>query len=143
MDPVTVPLPMLMIFAAVSEPLSAVRFRSACRAHTSCVNEFLGPMIDLPAGASSIFVNVKPLVLRSGNRRRRQTDFVFYPSTVIGELELRTIHAVELPQHPDEIGLSAKQFSDDNSRALAQRRPAQIFTGEHALAFHKFLVKFR
>jgi hypothetical protein len=62
-----------------SEPLSAVRFRSACRAHASCVNELLGPMINLPAVASSIFVNVKPLVLRSGNRRRRQTDFVFYP----------------------------------------------------------------
>src|SRR5437762_1210652 len=100
-------------------------------------------MINLPAVASSIFVNVKPSLLRSGNRRRRQTDFVCYPPTVIGEVELRTIHAVELPQHPDEIGLSAKQFSDDNSRALAQRRPAQIFTGEHALAFHKFLVKFR
>ena len=33
----------------VSEPLSAVRFRSAFRAHASCVNEFLGPMINLPA----------------------------------------------------------------------------------------------
>lgn len=126
----------------VSEPLSAVRFRSACRVHASCVNELLRPMINLPAVASSIFVNVKPLVLRSGNRRRWQTDFVFYPPTVIGELELGTIHAVELPQHPDEIGLSAKQFPDDNSRALAQRGPAQILTGEHALAFHKFLVKF-
>jgi hypothetical protein len=52
-------------------------------------------MINLPAVASSIFVNVKPPVLRSGNRRRRQTDFVFYPPTVIGELELRTRHAVE------------------------------------------------
>src|SRR5213079_3576689 len=92
-------------------------------------------MINLPAVASSIFVNVKPPLLRSGNRRRRQTDFVFYPPTVIGELELRTIHVVELPQHPDEIGLSAKQFPDDNSRALAQRRPAKVFTGEHALAF--------
>src|SRR5438552_14399853 len=99
-------------------------------------------MINLPAGASSILVNVKASVPRSGNRRRRQTDFVFYPPTLIGELELRTIHAVELPQHPDEVGLSAKQFPGNNSRALVQRRPAQIFTGEHALAFHKFRVKF-
>src|SRR5438105_15764089 len=106
MDPVTVPLPMLMIFAAVSEPLSAVRFRSACRAHASCVNECLGPMINLPAVASSIFVNVKPLVLRSGNRRRRQTDFVFYPPRVIGELEFRRIQVGELPQHRDDVGLS-------------------------------------
>ena len=126
-----------------AQTIPSAHVRSACGAHASCVNEFFGPMINLPAVAPSIFVNVKPPVLHGGNRRWRQTDFVFYPPTVIGELELRTIHAVELPQHPDEIGLSAKQFPDDNSRALAQRRPAQIFTGQHALAFHKFLVKFR
>src|SRR5207302_10259934 len=97
----------------------------------------------LPAAAYWLLGNVTPRALRSGDGRPRQNDFVFYPPSVIGELELRTIHAVDLPQHPDQIGLSATQFPDDNSRALAQRRPAQIFTSEHALAFLKFLVKFR
>src|SRR4029077_15516284 len=73
------------------------RIRSAGRAHASCVNEFLGPMINLTTAASSIFVNVKPAVLQSCNRRGRQTDFVFYLPTVIGDLELRIIHAVKLP----------------------------------------------
>src|SRR5438128_11158212 len=100
-------------------------------------------MINLPAVASSIFVNVKPPLLRSGNRRRRQTDFVFYPPTVIGELELRTIHVVELPQHPDEIGLSAKHFPIATSRPLPHRRQPKILPASHPRPFQSSLLNFR
>ena len=77
-------------------------------AHACGVNEFFGVMIDLPAAAPAIFVNVKRAARNSGNGWRRRVDFVLYRLTMIGELEFWVIYAVELPNHPEEIRLSAK-----------------------------------
>src|SRR5204863_7471126 len=77
-------------------------------AHARSVNKLFRVMIDLPAAAPPILMNVKRVSLHGGDGRRRQVNFVFHRLTVICELQLRMIDAVELPKHPDEIGLSAK-----------------------------------
>src|SRR5437762_13390639 len=100
-------------------------------------------MIDLPAAAPSILVNVKRASLDGGNRGRWQADFIFYWLTVIGQLKFWVIYAVELPEHTDEIGLTPKQLADNYTRALAQRRPAQVLVGENPLCIDEFFVKFR
>ena len=98
-------------------------------------------MIDLPSFASTARVNVKPVSLNGGSRWRRQIDFVFYRLPVIGKLQVRAIDAVEFPDHSKEICLSTKQVSHNDSCALPQRRPAQMFLGEHELRLDELFVK--
>jgi hypothetical protein len=62
---------------------------------------------------------------------------------VIGKLQVGAIDTVKLPNHSKEICLSTKQVSHNDSGTLPQRRPAQMFVGEHALRLDEFLVKFR
>ena len=100
-------------------------------------------MVDLSSAAPTIFVNVKRASLHGSNGRRWQADFIFHRLTVIGQLELPVIYAVELPKHSDKIGLTAKQLADNDTRAIAQRRPAQVLAGKHALRIDEFFVKFR
>src|SRR5262249_3563004 len=100
-------------------------------------------MVDLSAAAASILMNVERAALHAGNRRRRQVDFVFHRLTVIGELKLRMIDAVEFPEHSDEIGLPAKHLPDNDTCAVAQRLPSKMLAGEDALSFYKLLVEFR
>ena len=100
-------------------------------------------MIDLTSASPAIFVNVHRASLNAGNERRRRADFVFYRLTVIGELEFRVIYAVEFPKHSDKIGLSAKQLPDNDACAVAQRLPAEMLVGKHALGLDKLLVKLR
>src|SRR4030095_532167 len=116
---------------------------SASRAHACCVNKFFRVMVDLPSAAPSIFVNVKRASLHGSNRRRRQTDFVFHRLTMIGELKLRMINAVEFPKHPDEIGLTAKQLAHNDARTVSKSFPSKMFTGKDALGFDKLLVNCR
>jgi hypothetical protein len=100
-------------------------------------------VIDLPAGAPSIFMDVKRTALHGSNGRRWQADFIFYWLTVIGQLEFRVIYAVELSKHSDKIGLTAKQLADNDTRAVSQRLPAEMLAGKHALRLDEFFVKFR
>src|SRR5215467_2623258 len=103
-------------------------------AHARCVREFFREMIDLSAASSTALMDVQRAWFNFGHRRRRQTDFVFYRLPVIGQLQLGMINAVNLPKHSEEIGLPANQASHNDSRALAQRGPAKVFAGEHALS---------
>ena len=96
-------------------------------------------MIDLPSAASTARVNVKFVSLNRGNRWRRQIDFVFYRLPVIGKLQVGAINAVKFPDHSEEICLSAKQVSHNDSCALPQPLPAQMFAGEHALRLDELL----
>src|SRR5215208_1106247 len=100
-------------------------------------------MIDLPSFASTAGVNVKAISLNCGCRRRRQIDFVFYRLPVIGKLQVGAIDAVKVPDHSEEICLSTQQVSRNDSCALPQTLPAQMFAGKHALRLDKLLVKFR
>src|SRR5206468_6393733 len=112
-------------------------------AHARCVDGFLGVMIDLPSFASAARVNVKPVSLNCGSRWRGQIDFVFYRLPVIGKLQVGAIDTVKFPNHPKEICLSTKQVSHNDSSALPQPLPSQMFAGEHALRLDEFLVKLR
>jgi hypothetical protein len=76
-------------------------------------------MIDLTSAASAICVNVHRASLHAGNGRRWQIDFVFHRLTVIRKLKFWIVHAVELPEHSDEIGLPAQQLADNDTRAVA------------------------
>src|SRR5262245_62531018 len=98
-------------------------------------------MIDLSSAASTTRVNVKFFPLHGGSRWRRQIDFVFYRLPVIGKLEVGAIDAIKFPNHSQEICLSAKQVTHNDSRALSYRRPAQMFAGEYALRLDKLFVK--
>ena len=98
-----------------------------CGAHARCIDEFFCVMIDLPSGASTVRVNVKLVSINGGSRWRREIDFVFYRLLVIGKLQVRAINAVKFPNHSHEICLSTKQVSHNDSCALPQRRPAQMF----------------
>src|SRR5215470_4513886 len=117
------------------------RSRSLGDAHARGVNKIFRMMIDLPAAAPSIFMDVKSASLNGGNRRRWQVDFVFHRLTMIGKLEFGIVHAVELPNHSDKISLPPKQFANNETCALAHRRPAQMFVREHALRFDQLFVK--
>src|SRR5437660_12200138 len=83
--------------------------------------------IDLPAAASTTLVNVKRVSFDCGSRWRRQTDLVLRWLAMIGELQVGAIDAVKLPNHSQEIGLSAKQVPHNDSRALSQPLPAKMF----------------
>src|SRR5262245_26433636 len=98
-------------------------------------------MIDLASFASTARVNVKFVSLNCGSRRRRQIDFVFYRLLMIGKLQVGPIDAVKFPDHSQEICLSTKQVSHNDSCALADRRPAQMFAGQDALRLDELLVK--
>src|SRR4029450_6412603 len=98
-------------------------------------------MIDLPSAASTAGVNVKLVSVNGGRRGRWEIDFVFYRLSVIGKLQVRAINAVKFPNHSQEICLSTKQVSDNNSRALPQPLPAEMFAGENALGFDQLFVK--
>ena len=50
---------------------------------------------------------------------------------------------LSVADHSKEICLSTKQVSHNDSCALPQRRPAQMFVGEHALRIDELLVKLR
>jgi hypothetical protein len=100
-------------------------------------------MVDLPAAASLIFVNVKRASLHGGDGRRREVNFVFHRLTVICELQLRMINAVKLPKHTEEIGLTAKQLPDNDARTVSKGSPSKMFTGKDALSFDKLLIKLR
>src|SRR5690349_14544761 len=104
-------------------------------AHARGVDEFFRMMIDLPSAAPTIRVNVKRASLDRRSRWRRQADFIFHRLVVIGELQIGAIDAVKFPNHSQEICLPAKQSSHDDSRALAQPRPAKMLPGEDALGF--------
>src|SRR4029450_6560926 len=97
----------------------------------------------LPSFASTARVNVKPVSLNCGSRWRRKIDFVFYRLPVIGKLQVGAIDAVEFPNHSQKICLSTKQVSHNDSCALPQPLPSQMFAGEHALRLDKLLVKLR
>ena len=58
-------------------------------------------------------------------------------------MEFRVVYAVELPKHPDKIGLTTKQLAGNDTRAIAQRGPAQVLARKHALRIDEFFVKFR
>src|SRR6516162_7685166 len=98
-------------------------------------------MIDLPSAASTAGVNVKLVSINGGSRWRREIDFVFYRLLVIGKLQVRAINAVKFPNHSHEICLSTKQVSHNDSCALPQRFPSQVFAGEYPLSLDEFLVK--
>ena len=100
-------------------------------------------MIDLPSFASTARVNVEFVSLNCDSRRRRQIDFVFYRLPVIGKLQVGAIDAVKFPDHSQEICLSTKQVSHNDSCALPQPLPAQMFTREHELRLDELCVKFR
>jgi len=70
------------------------------------INKLFRVMIDLPTAASPILVNVKRVSLHGGDGGGGRLISLFHRLTVICELQLRMIDAVELPKHPDEIGLS-------------------------------------
>ena len=96
-------------------------------AHASSVDEFFCVMIDLPSAAATVRMNVKIVRLNGGGRRRGKIDFIFYRLPVIGKLQVRTIDAVEFPNHSQEIRLATKQVPHNNVRALPHRSPAQMF----------------
>src|SRR5215831_15639208 len=98
-------------------------------------------MIDLPSAASAACVNVKFASLNRGSGWRRQIDFVFNRLSVIGKLQVGAIDTVKFPNHSQEICLSTKQVSHNDSCALPQRRPAQMFAGEDALSLDELRVK--
>src|SRR5216110_1421574 len=100
-------------------------------------------MIDLPAAPSTTLVDVKRASLDRGSRWRRQTDFVLHWLPVIGELQVGAIDTVKFPDHSQEIRLPPKQVSHNDCCALAQPRPAKMFSREHALGLDEFVVKFR
>src|SRR5262249_39119313 len=100
-------------------------------------------MIDLASAASTARVNIKFVSLHGGSRWRRQINLIFYRLVMIGKLQIGAIDAVKFPDHSQEICLSTKQLSHNDSRALSQRCPAQMFEGEHALRFDELLVKLR
>ena len=100
-------------------------------------------MIDLSAAASPIVVNVKRASLHRGDRRGWEVNFVFHRLVMIRELKLRMIDTVELPEHPDEIGLAAKHLSDNDAGAVAQSLPSKMLAGEDALSLDKLFVEFR
>src|SRR5215472_6532355 len=112
-------------------------------AHARRVDEFFRVMINLSSFASTARVNVKRVPLNCGSRWGRQIDFVFYRLSVIGKLQVGAIHAVKFPNHSQEICLSTKQVSDNDSRALPQSLPAQVFAGEYPLSLDEFGVKLR
>src|SRR5215510_5005301 len=87
---------------------SFARRRSIADAHAGCVNKFFRMMINLTSGTPAIFVNVHRASLHAGDRRWWQVDFVFHRLTMIRELQLRMIDAVEFPKHSNEIGLTTK-----------------------------------
>src|SRR4029453_14433712 len=100
-------------------------------------------MIDLPSFASTACVNVKPVSLNCGSGWRRQIDFVFYRLPVISKLQVGAIDAVKFPNHSQKICLPTKQVSHNDSRALPQPLPAQMFAGEHALSLNELFLKLR
>ena len=100
-------------------------------------------MIDLPSASSTAGVNVKLVRCNCGSRWRRQIDFVFYRLSVIGKLQVGAINAVKFPNHSQEICLSTKQVSHNDSCALPQSLPAQVFAGEYPLSLNEFRVKLR
>src|SRR5262245_6818586 len=114
-----------------------------CGAHARCIDEFFCVMIDLPSGASTVRVNVKLVPVNVGSRWGWQIDFVFYRLLMIGQLQVGPIDTVKFPNHSQEICLSTKQLSDDDSGALPQRRPSQMFEGEDSLRLDELLVKVR
>ena len=110
-------------------------------AHARRVDEVFRVMINLSSFASTVRVNVKRVPLNCGSRWRRQIDFVFYWLPVIGKLQVGAIDAVKFPNHSEEICLSTKQMSHNDSCALPQTLPAKMFAGEHALRLDEFLIK--
>jgi hypothetical protein len=60
-----------------------------------------------------------------------------------GKLQVGPIDAVKFPNHSQKICLSTKQLSHNDSCALPQSLPAQMFTGEHALRLDELFVKLR
>src|SRR5262249_22972142 len=112
-------------------------------AHACRVDEFFRVMINLSSFASTARVNVKRVPLNCGSRWRRQIDFVFYRLSMISKLQVGAIDAVKFPNHSQEICLSTKQMSHNDSCALPQALPAQMFAGEHALRLDELLVKLR
>ena len=58
-------------------------------AHAGCIDEFFRVTIDLTAGTSLGFVDVKRATFHDGNDRRRQADFVLYWLAVVGQLQVR------------------------------------------------------
>src|SRR5581483_556608 len=107
------------------------------------VNKFLGMTIDLAATASPIFVNVKGASLHRAYGWWWQVDFVFHRLPMIRKLKLRMIDTVELPEHPNEVGLTAKHLANNDTRTVAQRLPSKMFASEDALGLDKLLVEFR
>jgi len=75
-------------------------------AHSRCIDEFFGVMIDLPSATSTARADVKLASLNCGGRWWRQIDFVFYRLSMIGELQVGAINTVKLPDHSQEICLS-------------------------------------
>ena len=69
--------------------------------------------------------------------------FRIYRLPVIGKLQVGAIDTVKFPNHPKEICLSTKQVSHNDSCALPQPLPDQMFAGEHALRLDQLSVKLR
>ena len=60
---------------------------------------------------------------------------------VVRELQVRVVHAIELPEHAHEIGLSVEQMRGGNFSCAFQRGPAQMFRVEDPLGRHQLFIE--
>src|SRR5262245_1090855 len=88
--------------------------------HYSLLDELLRRRIDRPVAFAARGVDVK---IGAGGARPvgRGGDPVAGVARMIGQQELRIIDAVELPQHPDEVGLAAQRQPERNPGYAAER----------------------
>ena len=80
---------------------------------------------------------------RSGarHRRRGRREQVLDLALVLAVLPVGVVDLVELPDHPDEVGLPVQQLPGHDAGGLGQRRHAQVLAGQHRLGLDQLLVE--
>src|SRR5262249_32021823 len=89
------------------------RRRLLARAHPRGLDELLGRVVDGPPGAATRIQHVQRARIDRRLGRRRQLHLVVDGPVVVGQHQRRIVHRAELPEAPDEVGLTARELTGD------------------------------
>src|SRR5436190_405410 len=100
-------------------------------------------MIDLPAAASPILVNVKRASLHGGDERGRQIDFVFHRLMVICELQLRMLTTSGISRHQSRTTLNRSRSQAGSAMILTATDISSERANSNASKFFESVTRFR
>src|SRR5215831_11430723 len=122
-------------------PLQPGRSRLFARPHPGRVDELLGRVVDGAALAAARLEHVELARIDLGLGRRRQLHLVGDRPVMIGQEELGIEHAVELPEAPQEVRLTAREVAEHDAGHIPEGGPSHVLHRQHALGAYQLLVE--